>query len=253
MASKCVVVPFYNNRDTVCGVITSLYNEGYNVIAVADGPTDGSLELVEELEAVLTYKEDFTLVALNGNKGKGRAIVEGMRKATEFGYRSALTFDADGQHTLQGAKAIFSAAENYNVENVLLVGSRACRGADKGGRFANNFSNFWLKVQTGRSLPDTQSGCRLYPVLEIADSKWIGSRYEFETEALVRLIWRGIEPVVVPIDVLYTEERITHFRPLKDFFRISLMNTLLTFGAIFYGYPAMLIRRLAKGKRSIKR
>ena len=127
----------------------------------------------------------------------------------------------------------------------IIVGSRAKRGADSGGKFANNFSNFWLKVQTGRKIGDTQSGLRLYPLQEVCRMKFLGSRYEFETEILVKGVWRGLQLVEVPVEVIYPEDRVTHFRKGADFTRISLMNTYLTLGALFYGYPRMLINRLS--------
>jgi hypothetical protein len=71
------------------------------------------------------------------------------------------------------------------------------------------------------------------------------SRYEAELELLVRAAWRNIPQVPVAIQVYYPkeEERITHFRPGKDFLRISLLNTVFCFLAVVYGYPARLIRK----------
>ena len=75
---------------------------------------------------------------------------------------------------------------------------------------------------------------------------FMGNRYEFETEVLVRLAWKGLEIVEVPVDVLYPQDRVTHFRKGKDFMRISLMNTYLTLGALFWGYPCKLFRKVFK-------
>ena len=76
--------------------------------------------------------------------------------------------------------------------------------------------------------------------------KLLSSRYEAELALLVRSAWRGIDILPIPINVYYPpkEERVSHFRPGMDFFRISVLNTFLTFAALLYGYPAMLFHLL---------
>ena len=73
---------------------------------------------------------------------------------------------------------------------------------------------------------------------------FFGNRYEFETEVLVRSAWRRVKLLVVPVDVIYPTDRVTHFRKGADFTRISVMNTFLTLGALFYGYPRMALQKL---------
>lgn len=131
--------------------------------------------------------------------------------------------------------------------DALLMGSRGLKqdNMPQKNTFANKFSNFWFTVQTGRRLPDTQTGYRLYPLRKMGDMRLITTRYEGELELLVRSAWRNIEIRPIPIRVYYppAEERVTHFRPLQDFTRISILNTFFCFAAILYGYPSMLIRK----------
>lgn len=238
----CFIVPFYNNGKTVGAVITSIKEAGYSVVAVNDGSTDSSLE------AARGANPDF-MVSYARNRGKGYALRQGFKTALKEGFRYAMVFDADGQHTLTGAKAMIEAALDLpekERERTIIVGSRSRRGADGGGKFANNFSNFWLTVQTGKKLGDTQSGMRLYPLEKICSVHFLGNRYEFETEILVRMAWRGFSLMEVPVDVIYPEDRVTHFRKGADFTRISFMNTFLTGAAIVYGYPRMLIEKLRR-------
>lgn len=238
----CFIVPFFNNEKTVGAVIKSIKDAGYPVLAVSDGSTDSSLEKARQAnpDYIVSYPE---------NKGKGYALRQGFRSAFSEGFHYAVVFDADGQHTLSGAKAMIDKALELPEERrrrTIIVGSRSRRGADGGGKFANNFSNFWLTVQTGKRLGDTQSGMRLYPMEKIFKVNFLGRRYEFETEILVRMAWRGFDLLEVPVDVLYPEDRVTHFRKGADFARISLMNTFLTGAAVFYGYPRMLIEKLRR-------
>ena len=71
------------------------------------------------------------------------------------------------------------------------------------------------------------------------------SRYEAELELLVFSAWRGIDLIPIKINVFYPkgEERVSHFRPFWDFFRISVLNTVLCVVALVYGWPSRLIRK----------
>jgi uncharacterized protein (DUF2062 family) len=108
-----------------------------------------------------------------------------------------------------------------------------------GSSFGNKFSNFWFKAETGISSPDTQSGFRLYPLEPLKNMKFFTRKYEFEIEVLVRAAWKGVKVVAVPVTVYYApkEERVSHFRPFKDFFRISVLNTLLVLISFLYIKP----------------
>ena len=95
---------------------------------------------------------------------------------------------------------------------------------------------------------DTQSGFRLYPVRRMKGMRFATRRYEFEVEVLVRAAWRGIEVRNIPVRVFYPEkaERVSHFRPGKDFTRISILNTLLVLGALLFYYPWRFLRSLTR-------
>ena len=118
-----------------------------------------------------------------------------------------------------------------------------------GNTFANRFSNFWFHLQTGLRLPDTQTGFRVYPLLHLPCLKLLTYRYESELELLVFSAWRGVHIVPVPVSVSYPADRVSHFRPFRDFLRISLLNTVLCLLAIVYGYPRMLLNRMKGGRR----
>ena len=140
--------------------------------------------------------------------------------------------------------------EIEKTPDALLVGARNLRSDNMPGKntFANKFSNFWFRVETGMRLDDTQSGFRLYPVRRMKGMRFLTRRYEFEVEVLVRAAWRGIAVRNIPVNVFYPEkdERVTHFRPGKDFTRISILNTFLVLGALLFYYPWRFLRSLTK-------
>ena len=95
-------------------------------------------------------------------------------------------------------------------------------------------------------MSDTQSGYRLYPLEKLQNIHFITRRYEFEVEIIVRAAWRGVNVENIPIKVYYppVEERVSHFRPLQDFTRISILNTVLVLYAFLFYYPWKFVRLL---------
>jgi len=238
----CVVIPTYNNENTLATVIDSVLEYIDAVLVVNDGSTDKTNEILHQ------YKDRIKIISYDINRGKGHALKRGFNYVRQKGYKYALTLDSDGQHFAEDIPLFLDMIEKDS--NALIVGNRnlAQDNMPKKNSFANKFSNFWFAVQTGKRLPDTQTGFRLYPLERMGSLRPITSRYEAELEMLVRCAWRGIQIASIPIRVYYApeKERVSHFRPGVDFLRISLLNTLLTFLAVFYGYPAKLFRYLIK-------
>lgn len=232
-ALNCVVViPTYNNAGTVCRVIDDVKNFTQNIIVVNDGSTDNTYELINAIEGI-------TIIHYTQNRGKGHALTRGLAKATEMGYRYAITIDSDGQHFADDIPVFIKRIEE--VPDSLLIGARNLTADNMPSKntFANKFSNFWYKVETGKTLSDTQSGYRLYPLHAIKGMRTLTSGYEFEVEIIVRAAWKGINVENVPIKVYYAPEgeRVSHFKPLKDFTRISILNTVLVLIALLFYYP----------------
>lgn len=238
----CAIVPTYNNDRTLLKVIHDLEQYVADVIVVNDGSTDGTSQLLASLETV-------TVVSYPVNRGKGYALKQGFKLAASKGFRYALTIDSDGQHLCSDVGLFLNKIQE--CPDSLIVGSRLLRqdNMPAGNTFANKFSNFWYHLQTGIDLPDTQSGFRLYPLRKIAKMHFFTNRYESELEMLVRAAWRGVKVCDIPISVYYPpkSERISHFRPFWDFFRISILNTFFTIIAFVYAYPVMFVRWAFRG------
>ncbi|UCG28230.1 MAG: DUF2062 domain-containing protein, partial [Bacteroidales bacterium] len=100
----------------------------------------------------------------------------------------------------------------------------------------------------GNKLKDTQCGYRLYPLKQIQSIRFYSSKYEFEVEILVRSSWNGIKMESVPVEVHYPSagERVSHFRPVRDFTRISILNTIFFFITFFYIKPFKYVRELRR-------
>ena len=240
----CVLMPTYNNDRTLKRVIDGVLEYTDNIIIVNDGATDTTSQILKEYSQL-------EQIQIPKNKGKGNALRVGFKRAEELGYHFAITIDSDGQHFPEDISVFVEKLENSETKNLLLIGARNMDQESVPGSssFGNKFSNFWYKLETGIDLDDTQSGYRLYPLKEINKIKFYTTKFEFEIENIVKAAWRGITVKNVPVKVLYDEnERVSHFRPFKDFTRISILNTWFVLVTFLYIKPRNLYRKFkAKG------
>ncbi len=245
----CVVVPTYNNVGTLEQVLLGVARHVTYIIVVNDGSTDHTVVLLSDLQnRHPVFKEEVTLDVIHQpvNSGKGKALQKGFERAVASGFRYTITIDSDGQHDPDDIPLFVRMIEKY--PNSLIVGARNMQqdGIPGKSSFGNRFSNFWYKVETGIKLPDTQSGYRLYPVRRLDGIHFFTNKYEFEIEVLVRAAWAHCRIRWIPVKVYYApkESRVSHFRPFRDFVRISMLNTVLVLCAFFWIKPRDFIRNL---------
>ncbi|MEO6254591.1 MAG: DUF2062 domain-containing protein [Ferruginibacter sp.] len=240
----CVIIPTYNNAATLAGVIEDVAQYSDHIIVVNDGSTDNTAGIVKNYSTV-------QFISYSKNTGKGWALRKAFKYAVEKGYRYAITIDSDGQHFAKDIPAFINKLEEE--PNAIIIGARNMDQASVpgGSSFGNKFSNFWFRAETGISSPDTQSGFRLYPLEPLQNMSFFTRKYEFEIEVLVRAAWKGVNVVAVPVAVYYAPkaERVSHFRPYKDFFRISVLNTILVLISLLYIKPRDFIRTLFSRKK----
>lgn len=239
----CVIIPTFNNASTIENVIEGVLNYTNNIIVVDDGSTDDTSLVLEKFETI-------DVIRYEKNIGKGWAIRQGFKRALSKGFDYAITIDSDGQHFPDDIPLFIEALEK-NPDS-LIIGSRniTADGMPSKNTFANKFSNFWYWAETNIKLPDTQSGFRLYPIKFYKKTKFYTNKFEFEIEVLVRSAWSNIVTIPIPIKVYYApaEERITHFRPIPDFTRISILNTVLVLITLLYVVPLKVFKYLTNNK-----
>jgi uncharacterized protein (DUF2062 family) len=226
MDQLLIVIPLYNHGTTVRAVAERALAVHPQVLVVDDGSSDGGAAALAGLPVEILRHEE--------NRGKGAAIMSAARYAAERGLTHIATIDADGQHDPADLPRLWAAAVAEPL--ALVVGCRDFSAANVPGssRFGRSFSNFWLRLQTGVSLPDTQSGFRIYPLALLTGLDFWCRRYNFEIEVLVRGAWAGVPLRSVPIAVYYPPagERFSHFRGFLDNWRLTLLNTHLTLRSI---------------------
>ncbi|RZJ66433.1 MAG: DUF2062 domain-containing protein [Flavobacterium sp.] len=235
----CVIIPTYNNHATLKRVIDGVLLYTDAILVVNDGSTDTTA-------AILTHYSQITVITQPENKGKGIALQTGFRAALAAGFDYAITIDSDGQHFPDDIQVFIE--ELGREGEALLIGSRnmAHESVPKKSSTGNKISNYWVWVETGIKLSDTQSGYRLYPLKKLP-KKFFTNKFEFEIEIIVRTAWNGVAVKNIPVKVLYDmNERVSHFRPFQDFTRISIIHIILTTISLLYIKPRDFIRSFKK-------
>lgn len=221
-AAVWAVIPAHNNAGTIRDVALGCRAIVPNVLIIDDGSRDADLR-------ALMADTGIPVIRHEANRGKGAAILTAAREVERRGGKTIITIDADGQHYPEDIRAFLPV---INAEpDAIIIGERDMSGPNIPGRsrFGRSFSDFWLRLETGRPLRDTQSGFRAYPLRHLLALPIAGRKFDFEVEVLARAAWVGIPIRNVPIRVWYppAAERISSFRPLSDNLWLTHRHALL--------------------------
>src|SRR5512138_910069 len=136
-AGCCVIIPTYNNDQTLERLIVDVSEYSEDIIIVNDGSTDRTREILSQFPL-------YTIIDIPNNTGKGNALREGFRRAIEMGFQYALTIDSDGQHFADDIPLFLEIIEKH--PGSLIIGARDMNQADVPGpsTFGHRFSIFWF-------------------------------------------------------------------------------------------------------------
>jgi glycosyltransferase involved in cell wall biosynthesis len=208
------VVPAYQAAASIEAVVRDTLPVLSPVVVVDDGSRDDTAARAEAAGAeVLRHA---------ANQGKGAALVTALAHLAAAGVDRAVTLDADGQHLPHQIPLLLAAADE--TPGAIIVGVRRKErfAIKRSARFGNWVADRLMRRVAGRPLPDTQSGFRVYPVGATLALGTRGTRYDFETEVLLRAARAGMAVRGVPVEVYYppVAERVSHYRPWLDTMRI---------------------------------
>ena len=242
-----VLIPSYNPGPKVDETVCEARRYWNPVWVVVDGSTDGS---ASRLRAMAAVDDGLRVIELPVNRGKGSAVLEGLRAAAAEGFTHVLTMDSDGQHP---APCIpdFMAVSARNPDCMVLgkpVFDAAAPSLRVKGR---EISNWWANLETlWMGIGDSLFGFRIYPITPLEKimrrQRWM-RRFDFDPEAVVRLAWAGVRPINLPAPVRYfraDEGGVSHFRYFRDNRLLTWMHTRLFIGFL-WRLPGLLGRRLA--------
>lgn len=245
--SHLVLIPSYDTGARVYQTVREARAVWNPVWVVVDGSIDGTAAGLQRLAA---DDPGLRVFVLPHNQGKGAAVLHGLRQAQAEGFTHALTMDADGQHPAELIPAFMQASAAR--PEVMVLGRPVFDASAPLLRVrGRKVSNAWTNLETlGAGVADSLYGFRVYPVAALVQvmqgQTWM-RRFDFDTEAVVRLAWRGIKPVNVdaPVKYLKAEEGgVSHFRYGRDNLLLTWMHTRLMVGFVLR-LPLLLWKRLA--------
>ncbi|MBN1503606.1 MAG: glycosyltransferase family 2 protein [Candidatus Eisenbacteria bacterium] len=203
------IVPAYMTGPGLLGVLEGAARAlgKDNVLVVDDGSPDGFPADAGRL--------GYNVVRHDTNRGKGEALKTGFEWALSRGYSGVVTLDGDGQHDPGLIPDLLRRAESKGAD--IVVGSRR---RDVGTMpvvrvVVNWFTSGVISRLAGQRIEDSQSGYRYISSRVLAAVRLEGSRYDLESEILVKAARKGFVIDSVPIPTVYGEVK-SSIRPFKD-------------------------------------
>jgi glycosyltransferase involved in cell wall biosynthesis len=245
-----VLIPSYNTGAKVFETARAARSQWNPVWVVVDGSTDGTAE------SLLRMADDdpgLRVLVLPENRGKGSAVLHGLRQAEAQGFTHALTMDSDGQHPADLIRR-FQRISQDNPDALVLGVPVFAADAPRlrvGGR---KISNWWANLETlWGGIGDSLFGFRVYPIADLRAAmeanRWM-RRFDFDPEAAVRLCWKGLRPINVPAPVRYfrpEEGGVSHFNYYRDNVLLTWMHMRLMLGFVAR-LPLLTWRRMRRSR-----
>ena len=247
-ATHLVVIPSYNTGATVYATVRAARAAWTPVWVVVDGSDDGT---AEGLRALAASDPGLRVDVLATNQGKGAAVLHALTAAGGAGFSHALTMDSDGQHPADLIEAFMRASQAK--PDAMILGRPVFDASAPLLRVrGRRVSNWWTNLETlGAGIDDSLYGFRVYPIAPLVEvmhgQTWM-RRFDFDTEAVVRLAWKGVRPInlAAPVKYLRPEEGgVSHFRYGRDNALLTWMHLRLMLGFVLR-LPALVSRRLRR-------
>jgi glycosyltransferase involved in cell wall biosynthesis len=243
-----VLIPSYNPGSKVFATVRAALDHWAPVWVVVDGSTDHSEHRLSEMAEA---DANLRVWVLPRNRGKGAAVLFGMREAQSLGFTHVLTMDSDGQHPAASIPE-FMQASSASPESMILGSPIFDASAPPIRVRGRKISNWWANLETLWSgIHDSLFGFRVYPIDPLISvmrrQPWM-RRFDFDVEAAVRLCWRGIVPINLPAPVRYfrpEEGGVSHFNYWRDNALLTWMHIRLFCGFILR-LPLLTARRWRK-------
>ncbi len=241
-----VLIPSYNTGDKVYQTVRAAREQWAPVWVVVDGSTDGT---DQGLLAMAAQDPQLRVMVLKENRGKGAAVLHGLRAAVHEGYTHVLTMDSDGQHPPEKIPE-FMQVSQANPDGLVLGRPVFDASAPLLRVRGRRVSNWWANFETlWQGIGDSLYGFRVYPasmLLGVMENSYWMRHFDFDPEAAVRLCWCGARPINVDAPVKYfaaNEGGVSHFNYLRDNLLLTSMHLRL-FAGFLVRLPLLIWRKL---------
>jgi len=195
MRSSLVVIPTYNEAESIGEILAGLKPLDCDVLVIDDGSPDGTAQIARAL--------GIEVIERAGKQGLGSAYRAGFSIALERGYTYVIQMDADGSHQIADLEKMMEWIGNAD----LLIGSRwvndgAIANWSRFREYLSKSANTYANLLLSLGVKDTTSGFRIYTaaLLKKMELSTIRSEgYCFQIEMTRRAISRGGSVAEIPI------------------------------------------------------
>jgi len=192
----CAVIPAYNVADKIQDVVRNTSTFINTVIVVDDGSIDATYQRASAAGAIVLRHEV--------NRGKGAALRTGFEYALRHNFGACLTMDGDGQHDHLEIPSFMEVANEPNVDIIIGSRMRNVSGMPLLRLLTNRVASYITSRLTGQRISDSQSGYRLIKSRVLHNIELTSSRYEIESELLIKASRRGFRIKSIPVETIYT-------------------------------------------------
>ena len=207
----CVIVPCYNEGETIGRIVRAAKFHVRDVIVVDDCSTDDTAAEARNAGAIVVRHQR--------NQGKGAALKTGFTEAAKRQFCGAVTLDGDGQHDTTEIPVFIEAYDRGDCDMVLGNRMDNTRTMPFVRRITNRFTSWAISRMVGVPMRDTQCGFRLIG-LEFWKAVRLNScRFDLESEILIKACRGGARIKQVNIRTIYFGTDKSKINPLTDTLR----------------------------------
>lgn len=216
----CVIIPTYNESKEIAGLINRIIKMGLSVIIIDDGSSDDTAKIAQACGAIVLRNVS--------NSGKGASLIKGYSFAIEQGFDAVISMDGDGQHSCDDIKAFIDKAQN--PQNAVIIGNRMASIKDMPVLriMTNRFTSWLISLIIKQDIADTQCGFRLIKKDALTKMNLSTTKYETESEILIKAARLGFKIESIPIKTIYTGQK-SQINPFIDtlrFLRFIILHFL---------------------------
>ncbi len=220
MKNLCGLIPSYNEAKTIGPIAKNLKDRSFAVYVVDDGSTDETA-LNASLEGAVVIRNE-------KNLGKGTALRRGFERILKDGYDMVLVMDGDDQHDVKDIAHLIRRMRETGAS--IVVGNRMYDTSSMPyiRRIVNRFMSSIISMISGQHIPDTQCGFRLIKRDVLEAIKLDASKYEIESEMIIKAARKGFKIESAPIKTVYSGQ-MSRINPFLDTLRFLMFIIKISF------------------------
>jgi dolichol-phosphate mannosyltransferase len=231
MSDALVIIPTYNEKENIEGIIRATFNEKkeFHILVVDDNSPDGTSKIVEAL--ILEFPDRLFLEKREGKSGLGTAYIHGFKWAIAKKYDYIIEMDADFSHNPKDLIRLYSACKNEGGD--VSVGSRYVNNQvnvvnwDIKRLLLSYFASKYVRFITRIPLFDTTAGfvCwkrEVLETIELEKIKFVG--YAFQIEMKFKAWKHGFN--IKEVSVVFTDRVIGTSKMSKNIVSEALFGVI---------------------------